>query len=340
MQQDTSPSAQPQSKDPIVGLYGGGSLYGGIENVQQFWPYLLSQPGMERTLQKVKSSGFNRVILRELMIVVDQPATPPNVPGFEKYDIYMYAPVVSSWTPSKKDRESRYIGPAHWPRVLADLKDLGSVEEVFFCFGAGWDHLHDHPEEMKPDGTIYQNFQALRQAIPAIDGIDFDFEGTKSVNRNFPKSYVDTIVSFALMLQEIGYSQVTFCPGQSGGDPEPSAEFWAACWDELETRAPGYVTGINLQCYGDVAASMKGWLKIFNKQAENNFQDRTPVTPGVVWAASLEQADVTGNGRVVIGADAGWLGNTDSDWPGPGQFQNGDNPQYALNTLAWLGRLR
>ncbi len=76
-------------------------------------------------------------------------------------------------------------------------------------------------------------------------------------------------------------------------------------------------------------------IKIRGKEDEI----RPPVSIGVVWAVSLEGFDVTGNGRVVIGADAGWLGNTYSTKPGPGEFQNGDNPQYALNTLAWLGRL-
>ncbi len=68
-----------------------------------------------------------------------------------------------------------------------------------------------------------------------------------------------------------------------------------------------------------------------------NCQTRKPVTAGVVWALSLEGEQVTGKGRVVVCADSGWLGNTESTWPGPGMFQMGDNPQFTLNTLSWLG---
>lgn len=68
-----------------------------------------------------------------------------------------------------------------------------------------------------------------------------------------------------------------------------------------------------------------------------NTQNDQPVTSGVVWAIALDNSDLTGSGRVIVCADSGWLGNTDSTHPGPGEFQNGDNPQYALNTLTWLG---
>ena len=69
-----------------------------------------------------------------------------------------------------------------------------------------------------------------------------------------------------------------------------------------------------------------------------NAQDGGPVTGGVAWALALD-GGAAGSGRVVIGADAGFLGNDDSTWPGRGEFQNGDNAQYALNSLAWLGQL-
>ena len=70
-----------------------------------------------------------------------------------------------------------------------------------------------------------------------------------------------------------------------------------------------------------------------------NKQNGKPITSGVLWASALDDAKNFGAGRVVIGADCGWLGNTNTNDPGPGQFTEGDNPQYALNTIAWLGRL-
>lgn len=69
-----------------------------------------------------------------------------------------------------------------------------------------------------------------------------------------------------------------------------------------------------------------------------NAQNNQPITQGVVWAMALENVDVVGAGRVVIGADSGWLGDTTSMNPGPGEFQNGDNAQFAINVLSWLGK--
>lgn len=68
-----------------------------------------------------------------------------------------------------------------------------------------------------------------------------------------------------------------------------------------------------------------------------NAQNGDSVTQGVGWAIAMKNSSLTNKGRVVVGADSGWLGDTDSRIPGPGEFQNGDNAQYALNTLSWLG---
>lgn len=70
-----------------------------------------------------------------------------------------------------------------------------------------------------------------------------------------------------------------------------------------------------------------------------NTQDKLPVTKGVLWALASKEGKLTGYGRVVIGADSGFIANIDSVFPGPGEFSNGDNPQFCLNTLAWLARL-
>ncbi|WP_298513309.1 hypothetical protein [uncultured Kordia sp.] len=67
-----------------------------------------------------------------------------------------------------------------------------------------------------------------------------------------------------------------------------------------------------------------------------NTQSSKPITNGVLWSIGLSDPKSVGKGRVVICGDSGWLGNTDSDWPGPGEYQNGDNAQYMLNTVTWL----
>ena len=70
-----------------------------------------------------------------------------------------------------------------------------------------------------------------------------------------------------------------------------------------------------------------------------NTQTGKGVGSKVVWAVALDDENVTGQGRVVICADAGWLGDVESNIPGPGAFQKPYNPQFALNTLSWLSKL-
>lgn len=192
-------------QNPIAGLYGGGSLYGGVKNIQNTPPYTLSKQRMESVLSQVASSGFNRVVLWSLMVLDSEPKEPPSSSPFAKGDIYMYAHLVSSASGS-----SLYVGPDYWNTLLTDLKANGTVDQILFCLGGGWEYLNANVAEMQSGGTIYNNFQALRKALPCIDGIDFDFEGISGVNMNFPDSYVDTVVSFASMLQDIGFPQVTF----------------------------------------------------------------------------------------------------------------------------------
>lgn len=91
--------------------------------------------------------------------------------------------------------------------------------------------------------------------------------------------------------------------------------------------------GIYPNHFGDTIAALAGLDNVVNHQ------DDAPITPGVLWAIALDGSDVTRSGRVVICADSGWIANTQSTRPGPGEFQNGDNPQFALNTLSWLAQL-
>ncbi len=91
--------------------------------------------------------------------------------------------------------------------------------------------------------------------------------------------------------------------------------------------------GIYPNHFGHTIAALAGLDNVIN------YQDNAPITSGVLWAIALDGDHVTGTGRVVICADSGWIANTQSRHPGPGEFQNGDNPQFALNTLSWLAQL-
>jgi hypothetical protein len=62
-----------------------------------------------------------------------------------------------------------------------------------------------------------------------------------------------------------------------------------------------------------------------------DLQDNRPVRDGVVWAVALDSGHVTAGGRVVICADASWVGQVTTG--------TGDNAQLAANILAWLGKV-
>lgn len=101
------------------------------------------------------------------------------------------------------------------------------------------------------------------------------------------------------------------------------------------TNTIAYLTGINKQ----IASNPNPFVI--------NFQTRELIghSPQAVWAVAIYPRELnsvngkpspTDKGRAVFGSDAGWLGDTTSCKPGKGQFQEYDNPQYFLNTLAWL----
>ena len=110
---------------------------------------------------------------------------------------------------------------------------------------------------------------------------------------------------------------------------------WPVASSSSSVRVSEVVTrsfcGVYPNAFSDPICRLNNLPTVQNSQSELN------ITTGVVWALSLSQPRLTGEGRVVICGDSGWLGDVNSNVPGPGEFQNGDNPQYALNTLTWLG---
>ena len=128
-----------------------------------------------------------------------------------------------------------YIGSPGWPARLANLKKgtTGVNRLLLSVGGAGVQDFENIGTLMGHGAILLDNFQALKSAIPAVDGIDLDDEELP-FNRN-------TVITFSQMLGFIGY-QVTFCPYR---DPDD----WIACLEALGGATPNPVTGINLQCY-------------------------------------------------------------------------------------------
>jgi hypothetical protein len=120
---------------------------------------------------------------------------------------------------------------------------------------------------------IYNNFQALLEALPSIDGIDFDNEDVYDG---------PTVVDFALMLQSIGCPQVTFCP-------YCLPDTWAGWLRAIDTTSPGLVTGFNLQCYGGGQGNdPQTWITAIQKVMGNAFDAKGFVFPGL-WCVHRHQ---------------------------------------------------
>jgi hypothetical protein len=184
----------------MIGVYGGDPFYPG--------------PSSQQVAADVRASGFTTVVSWSVHVA-------------ENGDLALNDhAVVTGGT---------YVGDPGWGPLLASFKEAPtSVDRVLVSVGSGpppMDFSHVAGLLATPEGTaaLATSFAALRAALPAVDGVDFDDEDD-----------VDTgvIVGFAKLLQGVGFGQVTFCPYYS-------PQTWAAAWAELG----GLVTGMNLQCY-------------------------------------------------------------------------------------------
>lgn len=218
-------------------IYCSGSLYSGGDPV----------------IADLKASGFTTIIAWALHV---------NANGDLSFN---NTTIVSS---------GAYVGNAAWPNQLGSLKQgKTSVNRLLFSVG-GWG-VQDfaniqaliNSQGTGPSSILYQNFQALKSAIPAIDGIDYDDE-------EYPYDQ-SSLVSFSLMLQTIGYSQVTFCPYMDSA-------FWVSLLSAVNSQAPGLVTGFNLQCYaGGAGNSPQDWINAIQQQMGSSFPAASFVYPGL-----------------------------------------------------------
>ena len=60
--------------------------------------------------------------------------------------------------------------------------------------------------------------------------------------------------------------------------------------------------------------------------------------PANVFALAMEAPLGEGAGRVVGIGDSGFIGASGTGWPGPGQFDEGDNRLFMANAIRWLCR--
>jgi hypothetical protein len=191
--------------------------------------------------------------------------------------------------------DGAYIGNETYPDFPADLKKIkrGTVKRVTLSIGSSnfgdWENIEALIEAQGtgPDSILYQDFAALKQALP-LDAIDFDEEN------GYDQSSTE---KFAVMLGKLGY-KVTM-------DPYTNSSWWTTVVSAINTKRAGTVDAIHLQTYagGEGNSPCSGW----------DFGS-VPVYPGVSDQSSAppyltpSQAEAAmANWHSQCGITGGWL---------------------------------
>ncbi len=145
-----------------------------------------------------------------------------------------------------------YVGNATYPDFPGDMAQLkeGTVKRVTFSIGSSnYGDWEDITALVKAQGTgptsiLYQDFAALKAAIPALDAIDFDDENSF----NSP-----TTIAFGVMLGNLGYHAMP--------DAFDDSSYWTNVVSQINTQLPGTVDGVHLQAYAGGAGNNPcvGW---------------------------------------------------------------------------------
>lgn len=184
--------------------------------------------------QAVYNSGFSSVILFTLLVHSNGDLVYAAVPP----------PIVSGGA-FAADRYG-YLND-----TLAALKTGGTVRLVLFCIGAGqtdaWTHIQTLLSTESGTQTLRENFSALMEAVPAIDGFDLDVEGPYDQGN---------VVEMVKMLTANGTNGkiITFCPYWN------QPPFWTQCMQQIHSEfasmtgptAPATLQPVawwNVQCY-------------------------------------------------------------------------------------------
>ena len=133
-----------------------------------------------------------------------------------------------------------YVGNETYPDFPGDMAQLkeGTVKRVTFSIGSSnygdWENITNlvNTQGTGPTSILYQDFQALKTAIPALDAIDFDDENSF----NSP-----TTISFGVMLGNLGYHVLP--------DAFDDSSYWTNVVTQINDQLPGTADGVHLQAY-------------------------------------------------------------------------------------------
>lgn len=141
-----------------------------------------------------------------------------------------------------------YVGASTYPNFANDISLLKSaptsIKSIEFCLSAwGSSTFANIKNLIASQGTgstsiLYKNFQALKNAFPAVDAIGFDDESTYDVSSS---------TALAVMLGNLGF-KVTLVP-------YTNASYWTSVATNTNNQRAGTVTRIDLQCYSGGAGN-------------------------------------------------------------------------------------
>lgn len=165
---------QAQQSAGYIGIYGGGPLYKHIV----------------ANIAEVQNSGFTEVIVWSV-----------EVSSTGDLNLNGEFPLTANGS---------YIGDRTEPNFAADLAVFkrGAPKRITLSIGSS--NIGDFQnikaivaaQGTGPTIILYKDFQALKQALPSVDAIDFDDENSQDAN---------STTQFAVMLGKLGY-EVTMSP--------------------------------------------------------------------------------------------------------------------------------
>jgi len=189
----------------------------------------------------------------------------------------------------------QYVYASAQPNFATDVAALrtsfSTIRRVEFCIG-GW--LNESYDQIKalvndqgtgPSSILYKNFQALKNAIPAIEAINNDEEQCYDLT---------TAVAFHVMLYDLGYKTTLA--------PYTQRTFWQNFVKNVNDLRPGAVDRIDLQCYSggaqnatnvnswDMGVKMTAGLETYTANAVTaipnqyiTWKNTTSITGGFYW---------------------------------------------------------
>lgn len=209
-------SAGAAAATGYTGIYGGGPLYKHVAS----------------NIAEIQNSGFTEVIVWSV-----------EVSSTGDLNLNGEFPLTSNGV---------YVGNNTWPNFASDLAAMkqGSVKRITFSIGSSNVGDFQHIQSLvQTQGTgsssiLYKAFQALKQALPSIDAIDFDDENNYDAN---------STTQFAVMLGNLGYN-VTM-------SPYTNSSYWTSVVSQINTQRAGTVDGVHLQAYSGGAGNSpcSGW---------------------------------------------------------------------------------